>query len=82
MHGVCGEICALVFKGKPSLSLLCSVARHLGNFSENELAISFPSEMLDKVVTGVIETVNSCEDDKRKQKIAKALKKGRSGLQA
>jgi len=78
MHGVCGELCASVFKGKPTLSLFCSGARHFGNFSENELAISFPGEMLDKVVTGVIETVNSCEDDKRKQKIAKALK--REGL--
>lgn len=74
MHGMCSESFARAYVTKAvSLSLLCSGARHFGMFDERELAVTFPGEVLEAVLQGVVSTTDACEDDARKEKIAGRL---------
>jgi uncharacterized protein (DUF169 family) len=74
MHGMCSESFARAYVAQgPSVSFLCSGARHFGMFGEKELAITFPGKALESVLQGVAATADVCEDDARKERIARRL---------
>jgi NitT/TauT family transport system ATP-binding protein len=75
MQGVCSELTARpLLTQKLNVSLLCSNTRYSCAWSDDELGIGIPISIFDKVVDGIVKTINSTEPDKNKYAIAQKAK--------
>lgn len=70
MHGMCVETTAApIVRGEMNVSLLCSGARHTGEWPDSVLSVGIPGHMIDDVVTGLCLTADRFEPDRRKSRI-------------
>jgi len=71
-QGVCLECTANPFETQDiNVSALCSNTRFLAQWCDDEMGIGIPYSMFEKVVDGVIKTLNSSETDERKLEVEK-----------
>jgi uncharacterized protein (DUF169 family) len=70
-HGICSESTAEpLLSGTLNVSLLCSGTRFYAKWGDDEVAVSMPASLFADTVDGVLQTINPCEPDHRKSKIA------------
>lgn len=70
MCGVCFESTALPLKENDlSISMLCSGTRFVCKWSDDAMMISFPSNLLESIVDGIVKTADPCEIDSKKELI-------------
>ncbi len=73
-HGICSESTAEPLLSETlNVSLLCSGTRFYAKWSDDEVATSMPGVLFPAMVDGVLQTINPCEPDFRKQRIAEEL---------
>lgn len=70
MHGMCVETTAApIVRGEMNVSMLCSGARHTGDWPDHVLSVGIPGHMIADVVTGLRMTADRFEPDRRKYRI-------------
>lgn len=80
LQAICSESTAYPYMtGNMNVSMLCSGTRYVSRWGEDELAVSFPYDKLNKIIEGLIATINPLERDKKKKRIEEEAKK--NGLQ-
>jgi uncharacterized protein (DUF169 family) len=71
-HGICSESTAEPLLSETlNISLMCSGTRFFAKWSDDEVSVSLPAAMVHDMVRGVLETINPCESDERKRRLAK-----------
>ncbi|PLX31165.1 MAG: hypothetical protein C0604_07940 [Clostridiales bacterium] len=71
-QGICLECTAAPFENNDiNVSVLCSNTRFSAKWDDSELGIGLPFNMFDRVVDGVVRTINPSETDKRKNGVIK-----------
>lgn len=74
MCGVCFESTALpITNHEFTLSLLCSGTRFVCKWPEEMMMVSFPFDMSDKILDGIIQTAERCEPNVYKERIKHRL---------
>ena len=74
MCGVCFESTALPMTKKEfSVSLLCSGTRFICKWPDDLMMASFPYEMAEKILDGIINTAQACEPNAKKDHIKHRL---------
>lgn len=74
MCGVCFESTALpITNHEMTISLLCSGTRFVCKWPEEMMMVSFPYDMAEKILDGVIQTAQSCEPNAYKERIKHRL---------
>jgi len=69
-QGICSECTAAPYINQDmNVSLLCANTRFSAQWQEYEMAIGLPFDMFEKLVFGVLKTLNASEPDKRKVKM-------------
>ncbi len=67
MHGMCVETTAApIVHGEMNVSLLCSGARHTGEWPDDVLSVGIPGTMIEDIVSGLRLTADRFEPDRRK----------------
>lgn len=70
MGGVCSELMARSYKNQDiNVSFLCSGTRFASEWRDCEVGIAFPGKMLDAILDGLRNTLNTFEPDDKKQYI-------------
>ncbi|MDO8963831.1 MAG: DUF169 domain-containing protein [Coriobacteriia bacterium] len=70
MHAMCSEsTAATLLTGSLTMTLLCSGARHMTQWEDDELVVGVPGAHIIDLADGVLRTVVSCETDERKADI-------------
>jgi uncharacterized protein (DUF169 family) len=70
-HGICSESTAEPLLAQTlNVSLLCSGTRFYAKWGDDEVAVSMPGSKFPATVDGVLQTINPCEPDSRKKKLA------------
>lgn len=70
-HGICSESTAEPLLSQTlNVSLMCSGTRFYAKWGDNEVSVSLPGSQVADMVDGVLHTINPCEPDARKAKIA------------
>jgi uncharacterized protein (DUF169 family) len=73
-QAICSESTAYPYLSKDiNVSLLCIGTRHKAGWGDHELAVGFPISLFNKIVDGVMNTVNIMEDNQKKKVIEKKL---------
>jgi len=74
MCGVCFESTALPLTNREfTVSLLCSGTRFICRWPEDLMMVSFPFDMAEKILEGIVCTAPTCEPDKQKREIEHRL---------
>ncbi|OHW62879.1 hypothetical protein EUAN_06630 [Andreesenia angusta] len=75
-QGLCSELTVRPYINREiNASFLCSNSRFYCKWGDDEMGVAFPEELCRGIFSGVLETVNSSETDKRKKAIIDKLKK-------
>jgi len=70
-HGICSESTAEPLLSETlNISLMCSGTRFYAKWGDDEVSVSLPAGMVPDMVEGVLVTINPCESDERKRRIA------------
>jgi uncharacterized protein (DUF169 family) len=70
-HGICSESTAEPLLSETlNISLMCSGTRFFAKWGDDEVSVSLPAGMVPDMVDGVLQTINPCESDARKRRIA------------
>jgi len=70
-HGICSESTAEPLLSETlNVSLMCSGTRFYAKWSDDEVSVSLPGALVPDMVDGVLQTINPCETDERKKRIA------------
>lgn len=70
-HGICSESTAEPLLSETlNISLMCSGTRFYAKWGDDEVSVSLPGSHVVDMVDGVLHTINPCETDKRKARIA------------
>jgi len=70
-HGICSESTAEPLLSETlNVSLMCSGTRFFAKWGDGEVSVSLPGALVADMVDGVLRTINPCESDERKQRIA------------
>lgn len=78
MCGVCFESTALPLNNHEfTISLLCSGTRFVCKWPEEMMMVSFPFDMSDKILDGIIQTAEHCEPNAYKDRIKHRLNRYR-----
>ncbi|WP_158682983.1 DUF169 domain-containing protein [Dorea sp. Marseille-P4042] len=76
MGGVCTELLARSYKNQDlNISFLCSGTRFAAGWKDDEVGVSFPYHMFERILEGVRCTVNTFEPDDKKNEILQRAKK-------
>jgi len=74
MCGVCFESTALpLAQHEFAMSLLCSGTRFVCKWPEDMMMVSFPFDMMEKILDGIMETAERCEPNVYKERIKHRL---------
>lgn len=75
-QAICSESTAYPYVSNDiNVSLLCIGTRHKAGWSDHELAVGFPISLFNKIVDGIINTVNIMDNNQKKEVIEKKLLK-------
>jgi len=70
-HGICSESTAEPLLSETlNVSLMCSGTRFYAKWGDDEVSVSLPGAHVPDMVDGVLQTINPCESDERKRRIA------------
>lgn len=73
-QAICSESTAYPYLSNDiNVSLLCIGTRHKAGWGDDELAVGFPISLFNRIVDGVMNTVNIMEDNQKKAVIEKKL---------
>jgi uncharacterized protein (DUF169 family) len=73
-QAICSESTAYPYLSNDiNVSLLCIGTRHKAGWGDHELAVGFPISLFNKIVDGVMNTVNIMDSNKKKEVIEKKL---------
>lgn len=75
MQGICSEVTIEPYlSGRMNISTLCPSTRFLAKWKDEEMAIGIPFEKFQDTVKGVLATLNTTDNLKQKEEIAKRFK--------
>lgn len=76
MQGICSEVTVEPYlKGRMNISTLCPSTRFLAKWKHEEMAVGIPFEKFESTVKGVLATMNTTDNNERKDKIIERFKK-------
>lgn len=68
--GICSECTAVPYASQDlNVSLLCSNTRYAAKWQDDEMGLGMPCEIFEKVYDGMVQTVNPCETNEKKEEI-------------
>jgi uncharacterized protein (DUF169 family) len=73
-QAVCSESTAYPYLNNDiNVSMLCIGTRHRAGWNDNELAVAFPFNRLDKITEGLMQTINIMDNNQKKETIERKL---------
>lgn len=73
-QAICSESTAYPYLNNDiNVSMLCIGTRHRAGWKDNELVAAFPFNLFEKIVEGIMETINIMENNQKKEIIEKKL---------
>ncbi len=70
-HGICSESTAEPLLSETlNISLMCSGTRFFAKWGDDEVSVSLPAALVPDMTEGVLATIDPCESDERKRRIA------------